>query len=243
MEIFDISVPIRTGMVTYPGDPQVRLERVASIADGAACEHQQARPRRPLRDARRRARCISSRAGREPRSYRWTCSSGPASSSRPPGCPAAIVAAAPEGAERVLFKTPNSELWAQNEFPEEFAHLDGEGGAAPGRSRRQARRRRLALGRRRGGAPRPPRSGRRPDRGPRPARGRAGRLLPRRAPLKIEGSDGAPGPCPARSRPPEADWKPGSQAAGIRTLQQAVAKSRKERALCASPGPVARDLL
>ena len=35
MEIFDISVPIRTGMVTYPGDPQVRLERVASIADGA----------------------------------------------------------------------------------------------------------------------------------------------------------------------------------------------------------------
>ena len=36
MEIFDISVPIRTGMVTYPGDPQVRLERVASIADGAA---------------------------------------------------------------------------------------------------------------------------------------------------------------------------------------------------------------
>jgi arylformamidase len=36
------------------------------------------------------------------------------------------VARAPEGAERVLFKTPNSELWAQDEFADEFARLDGE---------------------------------------------------------------------------------------------------------------------
>ncbi|MGH2921931.1 MAG: cyclase family protein, partial [Gaiellaceae bacterium] len=35
MEIFDVSVPIRTGMVTYPGDPQVSLERVVSISDGS----------------------------------------------------------------------------------------------------------------------------------------------------------------------------------------------------------------
>ena len=34
MEIIDISVPIRPGMVTYPGDPTVSLERVVSIADG-----------------------------------------------------------------------------------------------------------------------------------------------------------------------------------------------------------------
>jgi kynurenine formamidase len=34
MEIIDISVPIRSGMVTYPGDPIVRLERAASIAAG-----------------------------------------------------------------------------------------------------------------------------------------------------------------------------------------------------------------
>jgi arylformamidase len=33
-EIIDISVPIRPGMVTYPGDPSVTLERVASIAEG-----------------------------------------------------------------------------------------------------------------------------------------------------------------------------------------------------------------
>ena len=29
MEIFDVSVPIRPGMAVYPGDPEVRLERVS----------------------------------------------------------------------------------------------------------------------------------------------------------------------------------------------------------------------
>ena len=33
----DISVPIRTGMVTFEGDPPVRLERLSSIANGATC--------------------------------------------------------------------------------------------------------------------------------------------------------------------------------------------------------------
>jgi arylformamidase len=32
--IIDVSVPIRPGMVTYPGDPTVQLERVVSIAGG-----------------------------------------------------------------------------------------------------------------------------------------------------------------------------------------------------------------
>jgi arylformamidase len=35
MKIFDISVPIRPGMATWPGDPSVKLERLASIEDGA----------------------------------------------------------------------------------------------------------------------------------------------------------------------------------------------------------------
>lgn len=35
MRIFDVSVPIRPGMITYPGDPTVRLKRVNAIADGA----------------------------------------------------------------------------------------------------------------------------------------------------------------------------------------------------------------
>jgi arylformamidase len=35
VEIVDISVPIRPGMIVYEGDPDVHLERVLSIADGA----------------------------------------------------------------------------------------------------------------------------------------------------------------------------------------------------------------
>jgi arylformamidase len=34
VEIIDVSVPIRPGMVTYPGDPAVSLDRVRSIANG-----------------------------------------------------------------------------------------------------------------------------------------------------------------------------------------------------------------
>ncbi|HKF13600.1 MAG TPA: hypothetical protein VKB13_00030 [Gaiellaceae bacterium] len=29
VEIFDVSVPVRSGMPVYPGDPEVRLERVS----------------------------------------------------------------------------------------------------------------------------------------------------------------------------------------------------------------------
>lgn len=34
MPVFDVSVPIQTGMITYPGDPTVRLEQIASLAGG-----------------------------------------------------------------------------------------------------------------------------------------------------------------------------------------------------------------
>lgn len=36
MRIHDISVTLRPGMVTYPGDPQLRLSRVQSLDDGDA---------------------------------------------------------------------------------------------------------------------------------------------------------------------------------------------------------------
>jgi arylformamidase len=36
VEVIDVSVPVRPGMVTYPGDPAVELERTISIAGGAA---------------------------------------------------------------------------------------------------------------------------------------------------------------------------------------------------------------
>jgi arylformamidase len=36
-------------------------------------------------------------------------------------------AAVPAGTERLLLKTPNSELWAQPEFTHDFSRLDGSG--------------------------------------------------------------------------------------------------------------------
>jgi arylformamidase len=35
MEIYDISLTIRSGMVVWPGDPQVKLERVSKMEEGA----------------------------------------------------------------------------------------------------------------------------------------------------------------------------------------------------------------
>ncbi|HMJ00523.1 MAG TPA: cyclase family protein [Gaiellaceae bacterium] len=125
MEIFDIRVPIRTGMVTYPGDPQVRLERVASIADGAPANvskldfgvHSGTHV-----DAT--VHFIEGAAGAEQLSLDVLL--GPCVVVATEGLSRSDVARAPEGAERVLFKTSNSELWAQNEFPEDFARFDAE---------------------------------------------------------------------------------------------------------------------
>lgn len=125
METFDISVPIRTGMVTYPGDPQVRLERVASIADGSPANvskldfgvHSGTHIDAPVH-------FIEGAAGAE--KLPLDVLLGPCVVVAAEGLSRSDVVRAPEGAERVLFKTPNSELWAQNEFPEEFASLDAE---------------------------------------------------------------------------------------------------------------------
>lgn len=125
MEIFDISVPIRTGMVTYPGDPEVRLERVTSIADGSPANvsklefgvHSGTHVDAPVH-------FIEGAAGVE--KLPLDVLLGPCVVVAAEGLSVADVAGAPEDAERVLFKTPNSELWAQNDFPEEFARLDGE---------------------------------------------------------------------------------------------------------------------
>ena len=124
MEIFDVSVPIRTGMVTYPGDPPVRLERWSSIADGAAANlskldfgvHSGTHIDAPVH-------FIDGAAGAE--KLPLDVLFGPCVVVAAPDLSREAVAVAPEDAERVLFKTPNSELWAQDEFPEEFARLDG----------------------------------------------------------------------------------------------------------------------
>ena len=35
MRLYDISLPIQAQLPTWPGDPRVELERLASIADGS----------------------------------------------------------------------------------------------------------------------------------------------------------------------------------------------------------------
>jgi arylformamidase len=125
MEIFDVSVPIRTGMVTYPGDPQVRLERTASIADGSPANlsrldfgvHSGTHVDAPVH-------FVEGAAGADKLPLEVLL--GPCVVVAAGGLSLDEVGRAPEHAERVLFKTPNSELWAQNEFPDEFARLDGQ---------------------------------------------------------------------------------------------------------------------
>src|SRR5919205_2055345 len=124
MEIIDISVPVRPGMVTYPGDPEVRLERVTSIAEGAIANisrldfgvHTGTHVDAPLH-------FVDGAAGAEALPLDVLVG------------PCVVVdglepAAVPAGAERVLFKTPNSLLWEREEFADEFLKLDAEAARA-----------------------------------------------------------------------------------------------------------------
>jgi arylformamidase len=125
MEIFDVSVPIREGMVTYPGDPEVRLERAASIAGGDVVNltridfglHSGTHVDAPVH-------FLEGGAGID--AVPLDALVGPCEVVEVPDLVLEFVAAAPQ-AERLLFKTPNSELWARDEFAEEFARLDGPG--------------------------------------------------------------------------------------------------------------------
>ena len=125
MEIFDVSVPLREGMVTYPGDPVVKMERASSIAAGDVVNltridfglHSGTHVDAPVH-------FIDGAAGIE--EVPLEALVGAAEVVEGPDLSRESVARAPEGALRVLFKTPNSELWARDEWPETFARLDGE---------------------------------------------------------------------------------------------------------------------
>lgn len=124
MEIFDVSVPIRTGMVTYPGDPQVSLERVVSISDGSPANlsrldfgvHSGTHVDAPLH-------FVEGASGAEELPLEALV--GPCHVVAADSLDEQAVAAVPAGAERVLFRTPNSELWARDQFADEFTRLDG----------------------------------------------------------------------------------------------------------------------
>ena len=119
MEIIDVSVPIRPGMVTYPGDPEVRLERVSSIAEGAVANisrldfgvHSGTHVDAPLH-------FIDGAPGAEALPIDVLVG------------PCVVVdgldAEVAPGTERVLFKTSNSRLWERDEFSEDSVKLGGD---------------------------------------------------------------------------------------------------------------------
>jgi arylformamidase len=128
VEIVDISVPIRPGMIVYEGDPDVHLERVLSIADGARA-NQPARLRgvRSATHVDAPVHFIDSAGGTEALPLDALV-----------GDPYVVDATAaetmideetlrelrlPEGAERLLFKTTNSRLWERTAFTPDFVQL------------------------------------------------------------------------------------------------------------------------
>lgn len=130
-EIIDISVPVRPGMVTYPGDPTVTLERVVSIADGGVVNlsrldfgvHSGTHVDAPVH-------FIDGAAAAE--SLPLDVLIGPA---RVVDLTAAerLDASAFDGVElqeRVLLKTRNSELWERDTFADEFLALTEDGARA-----------------------------------------------------------------------------------------------------------------
>jgi arylformamidase len=130
--IHDISVPIRADMPIYAGDPAVELERASSIAEGGHANvsklsmgvHTGTHVDAPVH-------FIEGAPGAE--GIPLDALYGPAVVVDATGIVADSLGEAelegldiPAGAERVLLKTRNSELWAQP-FTRDFIRLDGSG--------------------------------------------------------------------------------------------------------------------
>ena len=125
MELFDISVPLRPGMVVYPGDTPLRFERSQAIARGDAYNltrlqlsaHAGTHVDAPLH-------FIDGAPGVT--DLPLTALIGPAYVVDATGISADIDAATlarldvPAGVSRIIFKTPNSRLWDRQEFSADF---------------------------------------------------------------------------------------------------------------------------
>jgi arylformamidase len=132
VEQIDISVPIRPGMVVYEGDPDVRLERAQSIADGATANisrldfgvHTGTHVDAPVH-------FIEGGAGTDALLLETLV--GEAHVVDATGIDDVLDDTAlqaldlPEGAERLIFKTRNSRLWDLDEFSHDFLRLSGGG--------------------------------------------------------------------------------------------------------------------
>ena len=126
VELIDVSVPIRSGMVTYPGDPGVTVERVVEIGEGSAYNlskidmglHSGTHVDAPVH-------FIADAAGVD--ELPLDVLVGPCEVVELEDLSAASVTRVPAGVERVVLKTSNSELWARESFVEEFERLDEAG--------------------------------------------------------------------------------------------------------------------
>lgn len=134
MRLLDISVSVRPGMPVYEGDPDVTVRRIATMADGALCNvsrldcgvHTGTHVDAPLH-------FIDGAPGVD--ALPLDALIGPASVVDATGVRGDIDAAAlrtlaiPESATRLLFKTPNSGLWAHDGFSPNFIGLTEDAAA------------------------------------------------------------------------------------------------------------------
>jgi arylformamidase len=131
--LHDISVPIRHDMPIYDGNPGVELERVSSISDGDPANvsrltfgvHTGTHVDAPLH-------FLDGAPGAE--GILLDALVGPAVVVDATGIAAQAIGETelvslgiPDGVERVLLKTRNSELWARTDFTRDFVRLDGSG--------------------------------------------------------------------------------------------------------------------
>jgi arylformamidase len=123
MQIFDVSVPIRPGMISYPGDPEVQIQRVVSIEHGDVANltrldfgaHTGTHVDAPLH-------FIDEGAGVDAlplEIFLGPCEVVDATDAEAEIGPESV----PDGVERVLFKTRNSELWERDGFDEGFVRI------------------------------------------------------------------------------------------------------------------------
>lgn len=132
MEIFDVSVPIRDGMLHYAGNPPVHVTRVKSFEGGDAHNLTELD--------------MGAHSGTHVDAPDHFLEGGAGAETLPLEIligPAEVVDASsattvldlvtvrdlelpPRGSERILFKTRNSQLWSRDEFTRDFVRLNGE---------------------------------------------------------------------------------------------------------------------
>jgi arylformamidase len=135
MEIFDVSVPIRDGMLHYAGNPPVHVTRVESIAAGDPANvseldlgaHSGTHVDAP-------DHFLEGGAGAEALPLEALIGAADVVDATSATASLDLVTLRnlellPPGAERVLFKTRNSQLWSRDEFTRDFVRLDGEAAA------------------------------------------------------------------------------------------------------------------